>query len=80
MSAKKGKDFNFEAALSELNELVEKMEHGGLSLEESLANFERGINLTRQCQQALKTAEQKVQILLEKSGHSELRDYHNEEE
>lgn len=67
--------FNFETALLELNELVEKMEAGGLKLEQSLELFERGIVLTRQCQQALQKAEQKVQILLEKNGQSSLESF-----
>lgn len=60
--------FNFEQALEELNTLVNRMEQGGLSLEESLAHFEKGIALTRGCQKALAEAEQKVQILMEKNG------------
>ncbi|QLH42589.1 MAG: exodeoxyribonuclease VII small subunit [Coxiellaceae bacterium] len=60
--------FNFETALNELNTIVEKMEAGGLSLEESLGQFERGIALTRQCQQALTDAQQKVQILMQKAA------------
>ncbi len=56
---------DFERALAELESLVEKLEGGDLTLEESLRCFERGIALTRACQQALREAEQKVQILLE---------------
>jgi exodeoxyribonuclease VII small subunit len=73
-------NFNFETALAELNQLVEKMEQGGLSLEQSLQDFERGIALTRQCQEALKTAEQKVKILLEKDGKEILEPYATDEE
>lgn len=62
--------FEFETALSELEQLVARMERGDLSLEESLQAFERGIRLTRDCQQALATAEQRVQILLEQNGES----------
>jgi exodeoxyribonuclease VII small subunit len=65
--------FDFEAALSELETLVERMERGDLSLEESLRQFEQGIKLTRSCQQALQDAEQKVQILLEKDGQAQLQ-------
>ncbi|WP_428605784.1 exodeoxyribonuclease VII small subunit [Sedimenticola sp.] len=54
---------SFEQALSELESLVETLEQGDLSLEESLKSFERGVALTRTCQQALKEAEQKIQIL-----------------
>jgi exodeoxyribonuclease VII small subunit len=73
-------NFNFEAALEQLNQLVEKMEAGGLSLEDSLRSFEQGIALTRQCQQALQAAEQKVQILLEKNGKTSLEPYSDNEE
>jgi len=69
---KKRKDSpDFEKALEELEGLVEKMETEELSLEDSLRHFERGIELTRTCQTALKAAEQKVQILLEKDGNQE---------
>ena len=63
---------DFESSLSELEKLVERMEKGELSLEQALGDFQRGIELTRNCQQALKSAEQKVQILMKKSGQEEL--------
>jgi exodeoxyribonuclease VII small subunit len=66
---------DFEQALAELEVLVEKMEQGDLSLEESLQSFERGIQLTRSCQQALQQAEQKVQILLEKDSGTRLEEF-----
>ncbi|MGI9326218.1 MAG: exodeoxyribonuclease VII small subunit [Pseudomonadales bacterium] len=56
-------DLDFEAALAELDTLVQEMETGELGLDASLAAFERGIALTRHCQQALKQAELKVQAL-----------------
>jgi len=68
-------NFNFESALEELDKLVEKMELGESSLEESLVDFERGVVLTRQCQESLKAAEQKVQILLEQNGQQVLSDF-----
>ena len=55
---------DFEAALAELETLVERMETGSMSLEESLKAFERGIKLTRTCQDALKNAELRVKALL----------------
>lgn len=58
----------FEAALDELEALVHKMESGELSLEDSLAAFERGVKLTRHCQAALKSAELKVKVLTENAG------------
>lgn len=69
---------HFEEAMEELEKLVEQMERGDLSLEESLKSFERGIKLTRTCQQALQDAEQKVQILLEKNGEQSLEPFDDE--
>ncbi|MBO9481917.1 MULTISPECIES: exodeoxyribonuclease VII small subunit [Gammaproteobacteria] len=60
--------FAFEQSLAELETLVQKMESGDLSLEESLKAFEQGIKLTRGCQKALTDAEQKVQQLLAQNG------------
>ena len=60
----KQQDIDFEGALGELEALVEKMEQGDLSLEQSLQLFERGVHLTRLCQQALQTAKLKVNELL----------------
>ncbi|UTW45312.1 exodeoxyribonuclease VII small subunit [bacterium SCSIO 12696] len=62
-SSSKQKSINFEQKLSELEALVNHMESGDMSLEESLKAFEKGIQITRQCQQALSDAEQKVSIL-----------------
>jgi exodeoxyribonuclease VII small subunit len=59
---------NFEAALAELEKIVEKMESGEQSLEESLKSFQRGIELTRACQQGLREAEQRVEKLVQKNG------------
>ena len=71
MTKKDNKEFNFEKALENLEELVSSMENGELSLEDSLKAFERGIKLTRECQTALKDAEQKVQVLINKEGDTE---------
>ena len=71
MTKKKEIGFNFEQALEDLEELVTSMEEGELSLEESLQAFEKGIKLTRECQAALKSAEQKVQILINENGDTE---------
>jgi len=61
-------DIDFEAALAELEKLVETMESGEQSLEETLASFQKGIELTRSCQEGLKAAEQKVEQLIQKNG------------
>ena len=59
---------DFEQSLEELEATVEKLEHGDLALEDALQQFERGVALARQCQASLKQAEQKVEILLQKSA------------
>ncbi|MEX2476186.1 exodeoxyribonuclease VII small subunit [Marinobacter sp.] len=56
---------DFEKSLDELEKLVRDLEQGELSLEQSLTAFERGVKLTRECQQALKTAEQRVDQLIQ---------------
>jgi exodeoxyribonuclease VII small subunit len=66
---------DFETAMRDLEELVERLEQGDLSLEESLAAFERGVMLTRACQTALKEAEQKVEILLKKGGEPAVEEF-----
>ena len=65
---KKKNDINFEKALEELEKIVEKLESGNLSLEESLKSFEKGISLTRKCRVHLSEAELKVKKLIEENG------------
>lgn len=66
---------DFEESLKQLEEIVNKMEQGQLSLEESLGAFEQGIKLTRQCQSTLKQAEQRVAKLLPKEDSYELDEF-----
>ncbi len=58
------KSVDFEQQLESLETLVESLESGDLSLEDSLKSFETGIKVARECQQALKAAEQKVELLM----------------
>ncbi len=77
MSAKKTaptKGIDFEASLAQLEKLVARMESGELGLEDSLKAFEEGVKLTRQCQETLTAAQQKVQLLMEKQGKVTLED------
>tara|TARA_B100001778_G_C18249960_1_gene477315 strand:- start:182 stop:463 length:282 start_codon:yes stop_codon:yes gene_type:complete len=69
---KKKTAVDFEQSLQTLEQLVESMESGDLTLEKSLQAFERGIKLTQECQQALQEAEQKVAILLNQNGEEQL--------
>lgn len=78
MPKKKTDKIDFEAAIKALETLVEQMEQGDITLEQSLENFERGIELTRACQKALQEAEQKVQILTQKQGEETLEEFHSE--
>lgn len=64
-SSQTEKPLDFESALGELEALVAKMEDGSLSLEDSLAAFERGVKLSRICQAALRAAELRVKALTE---------------
>jgi exodeoxyribonuclease VII small subunit len=62
-------DFSrFETSLEELETIVQRMESGDQSLEESLKDFERGVTLTKACQTMLKNAEQKVEKLVKQHG------------
>lgn len=69
--AKKSETNLFEKSLAELEDIVEKMEAGDLTLEESLSAFEKGIKLTKDCQKALNNAEQKVNKLVERENKLE---------
>lgn len=65
---RKKKSPDFENSLLQLETLVEKMEQGDLSLEEALQAFEEGVQLTKECQNILDQAEQKVQLLSEQGN------------
>ncbi len=54
---------SFEDSLDELQQIVSQLEAGSLSLEDSMAQFERGVGLLRNCYQVLETAEQRIEIL-----------------
>lgn len=64
----------FDEALGELEKLVETLEQGDLSLEDSLAHFERGIGLARECRESLQSAEQQVQMLLQRDAGEDTGD------
>ena len=71
MTSKKAKSVDFEQSLGELEAVVDRLEHGELPHDEALKQFERGIELARGCQDALKHAEQRVEILLQKTPDAE---------
>lgn len=76
MSESRRLRIDLEKALGELEEIVAELESGQMPLEKSLKQFERGVKLSRECQAALKDAEQKVQVLIDR----ELKDFDTAEE
>ena len=72
MAKKKLENLTFEESLSELDTIVNNLEQGELSLEESMTLFERGLSLSQISQSKLQAAEQKIKILLEKKGKQQL--------
>lgn len=77
---KKRQSVHFEKSIDELETIVEQLETGELSLEESLKAFEKGVALTRQCQQALDDAEKKVEILTGTDADSGVSEFTGETE
>ena len=71
---------NLEESLSEITQLIEKMEHSEQTLEQSLTHFERGITLVKHCQKILEEAEQKVKILIQNNNQENLTVYGDDEE
>jgi exodeoxyribonuclease VII small subunit len=77
---KKSKLPDLETSLTEIQSLIEQMEQGEPTLEQSLSHFERGITLIKHAQKILQDAEQKVQILMKSNSEQQLTDYENNEE
>jgi len=75
MPSKKTKTLTFEQSLNELETIVQNLEQGELSLEESINLFERGLTLSKISQEKLQEAEQKVSILLNENGQEQLKDF-----
>lgn len=79
MTKKTDKLPNLETSLAEITQLIDTMEHGELSLEQSLTQFERGITLVKHCQKILEEAEQTVKILIQKNNKENLSAYGDED-
>mgnify|MGYP000327238912 CR=1 FL=1 len=75
MAKKKLENLSFEESLNELDIIVQSLEQGELSLEESMTLFERGLNLSQISQSKLQDAEQKIKILLAKDGQEQLTEF-----
>lgn len=73
-------DFSkFEASIQELEKIVERMENGEQTLEQSLEDFERGVTLSKTCQDILKNAEQRVEILIKEHGELKTESFDEED-
>ncbi len=75
MSKKQPEPQQFEQNLRELENIVQQLEQGDLSLDQALLQFERGVQLSRLSQQQLQSAEQKVQILLQQRSGEQLQPF-----
>lgn len=78
MANKHAQESKFEEAIADLQQLVEQLESGDLSLEDSLAAFEKGVGLVRYCNQKLSEVEHKVELLVkDKEGQLQLKAFDN---
>ena len=75
VAAEPGQIADFEHSLDELEQLVQRMEHGDLSLDDSLKAYERGIALYRNCQSALEQAELRVKLLYDPESPDDAEDF-----
>lgn len=73
------KKSTLEKSLADLEKIVEKMESGQLSLEESLKLFEQGVTMIASCQKMLQDAKQKISKLTDKKGSLDLTEHLEEE-
>jgi len=80
MAAKKPENLSFEQAMSELGSIVTEMENGELTLEQSLKQFERGVQLANASSSKLTQAEQKVKILMGNDANSTLTNFESDPE
>lgn len=78
MIKKDSRELKFEAAIEDLEQVVEQLESGDLSLEDALAAFEKGVGLVRYCNQKLSEVEKKVELLIkDKEGQLQLKAFGN---
>lgn len=76
MAQKESLSQSFEAALEDLEQVVEQLESGELSLEDSLAAFEKGVGLVKHCNQKLNEVEKKIEVLVkDKEGKLQLKNF-----
>ena len=70
---------NFEKNMSNLENIVNELEKGDLNLDESIAKFEEGIKISKECNKILENAEKKITILLKQDGEVKEENFISEE-
>ena len=70
---------SFEDNMENLEKIVTELEKGDLNLDESIAKFEEGIKISKECNKILEEAEKKITILLEKDGEIKEENFVSEE-
>jgi exodeoxyribonuclease VII small subunit len=78
--AKKRKKFKFEQAISDLEQIVNRLDSGELSLDEMLEDFEAGTKLVKECQKFLEQAQKRVEMLVSEEGKLEMKELETEAE
>jgi len=78
--ARKGKKFKFEQAVSDLEQIVERLDSGELSLEQMLKEFETGVKMVRECKKFLEQAQKKVETLISEQGELKMEELSEEPE
>ena len=73
------KEVKFEEAMKQLESIATELEKGNLSLDESVAKFEEGMKISKQCSEIIENAEKKITILLQKNGNLEEENFTSEE-
>lgn len=71
-------DLSFEGAISELEEIIERLEDKDISLDEALDKYEQGVKLSKFCANKLKQAEEKIEIIKDEEGNIKLENYTEE--
>lgn len=70
---------SFEEQMEQLEEIVEELEKGELSLEDSVSKFEQGIKISKECNKTLEEAEKKITILVNQEGEMKEENFETEE-
>ena len=77
--SKKEENKSFEELMQNLENIVQELEKGELNLDDSVAKFEEGMKISKECNQILENAEKRISILLEKDGEIEEKDFVSED-